>query len=69
MLPKDKVYHFAVCALLTLIHPCLAIGAAIGKEYGDKGAPGNHWCWWDLLADAVGVIVGVTIQWLIKTIL
>lgn len=37
----------------------LTAGLALGKEYGDKNATGNHWCWWDLLADLVGILVAV----------
>lgn len=59
---KDKRMHFAVCACLSLLCPMLAIGAALGKEYGDKHATGNHWCWLDLLADGIGVIVGSAIH-------
>lgn len=36
-------------------------GLALGKEYGDKKAVGNHWCWWDLLADAIGMLLGIAI--------
>ncbi len=64
-LEKDKVLHFAVCLVLAVIHPWLAVGAALGKEYGDKGAPGNHWCWWDLLADGAGALVGGIVHWII----
>lgn len=55
---KDKVMHLGVCLVLALVHPCLAIGAALGKEYGDYKAKGNHWCWWDLLADGIGTLIG-----------
>lgn len=30
-----------------------------GKEYGDSKAAGNHWCWWDILADLMGNIFGL----------
>ena len=59
---RDKRLHFAVCLLLAIISPMLAIGAALGKEYGDKHAKGNHWCWLDLLADALGTLVGTAIH-------
>ena len=65
MIPQDKIKHFAVCVILSLISPMLAVGASLGKEYGDKGAIGNHWCWWDLLADLIGIIVGGAIHLLI----
>nr|DAI97890.1 MAG TPA: putative periplasmic lipoprotein [Caudoviricetes sp.] len=52
----------------------LAAGLALGKEYGDKNAAGNHWCWWDLLADFCGILVAVlllvlsnvVLEWLLK---
>lgn len=74
---KDKVQHFGVCLITTLVMSCaawltsdnlqmgcaigisLSAGLALGKEYGDKNATGNHWCWWDLLADLCGILVGV----------
>lgn len=33
-----------------------AIG--VGKEYGDKCAPGNRWDWADIAADVAGSVVG-----------
>lgn len=39
----------------------LAVATGAGKEYGDSKAPGNHWCWWDLLADAIGATCGAAI--------
>lgn len=37
----------------------MAAGMSIGKEYGDSKAAGNHWCWWDILADYLGNICGL----------
>ena len=37
----------------------IAIG--IGKEYGDSKAIGNWWDWRDILADAIGAVVGACI--------
>lgn len=37
----------------------MAAGMSIGKEYGDSKAAGNHWCWWDILADYLGNILGL----------
>ena len=64
-IPKDKILHFAVCLIAAIIHPMLAIGLAIGKEYGDSKAPGNKWDWWDILADAIGIAVGSVVWFLI----
>lgn len=46
-----------VCGSIT--GTAFTAGLALGKEYGDKNATGNHWCWWDLLADLCGILVGV----------
>lgn len=69
---KDKTKHFAVCfataAALGIPGVWLAAGLALGKEYGDKNAAGNHWCWWDLLADALGIAAGYGCRWLLMKI-
>ena len=51
---KDKILHFLVCFVAAIFSPLFSLGLALGKEYGDSKAPGNHWCWWDILADAIG---------------
>lgn len=38
-----------------------AMGTGVGKEYGDKINPYNKWDWYDILADLIGTIVGITI--------
>ena len=73
---KDKVYHFLVNLALGLV--CiwdyglgigLGVGASLGKEYGDSKASGNKWDWWDILADALGLGVGVLLSWIIRKII
>ena len=34
------------------------MSAGFGKEYGDKNAPRNKWDWLDVVADAIGSLVG-----------
>ncbi len=67
MIGKDKLYHFSICAAVTLVigllHDPVAgalsgIFLGIGKEYGDHTSPGNIWSWGDLVADALGVVAG-----------
>lgn len=41
-----------------LIGFCCAMCTGIGKEYGDKLAPGNKWDWYDIIADALGALIG-----------
>ena len=66
---KDKVKHFSVCLALSVICPLLGIIAAIAKEAYDMKQNGNHWCWKDIVADAVGVAVGSIIHTLILLII
>lgn len=59
---RDKWMHAGVCLVAALVHPLFALGLALGKEYGDKKAAGNHWCWKDLVADAVGIAIGTGVR-------
>lgn len=73
---KDKWLHFLVnvgLALTGFVSYWLAIGlcvgASCGKEYGDSQATGNYWSWKDLIADALGMAVGLLIVWLVRSLL
>lgn len=41
-----------------------AIG--VGKEYGDSKAKGNKWDWKDIIADAIGALLGslIVLLWI-----
>lgn len=70
----DKWKHFgvnyAICAVGGSYGVALAVGASLGKEYGDKMAPGNKWDWMDILADICGIAAGylthIFITWVLK---
>lgn len=47
---SDKLKHCLVNLL---------VGLSLGKEYGDSKAPGNKWDWYDILADAIGIVTGL----------
>ena len=59
---KDKALHFGVCLVLAVICPIVAVVVAVAKEVHDDGTEGNHWCWKDILADAVGVVLGTVVH-------
>lgn len=59
---KDKVKHFGACLALSVICPLLGVIAAIAKEAYDMKQQGNHWCWKDIVADAVGVTLGSAVH-------
>ena len=74
-IPYDKFLHYLVNVLLGMfgiwyysLGIGLSVGASLGKEYGDSKATGNHWCWWDLLADALGLGTGLLISWGVRAI-
>lgn len=60
---SDKLKHMGVCFGVAVVSPEMAVGAAIGKEYGDYKARGNHWCWWDVFWDSVGIIAGSAVHY------
>ena len=45
-----------------------AMGAGLGKEYGDKVNPQNKWDWMDVLADTLGAIFGACAAMLLSSI-
>ncbi len=62
MIQKDKIYHIVACCILAMYRVDVAIVAAITKEYADSKSPNNKWDWLDILADVVGIIIGVLIR-------
>lgn len=64
---KDKLMHASVSLIISLYSTECAITAALAKEYGDKGNPSNHWCWNDIVADMVGVIIGTILRILVMS--
>lgn len=68
----DLFLHFGCCfvpSLFGLYGSVFAIGLGIGKEYGDSHAVGNKWDWLDILADVLGCVVGLGVNYLIKTMI
>lgn len=68
----DLFLHFGCCfapSLFGVIGAAFALGLGIGKEYGDSQALGNKWDWFDILADALGCVAGLGVNYLIKTMI
>lgn len=59
---QDKKKHFFICLILSIVCPIIAIIVAIGKEIYDSKQQGNHFCWKDIVADLVGIIIGSLIN-------
>ena len=59
---KDKVKHFGVCFVLAVICPIVAVVVAVAKEAYDHHTTGNHFCWKDVVADVVGVVLGTVVH-------
>ena len=66
---EDKLKHLIACFILSAINPWLAVGCAITKEWCDSNTSGNHWCWWDLLADTIGITIGTMVYCLLSKVL
>lgn len=66
---KDKALHFGVCFVLAAINPFIALLVAMGKELYDMEKPDNHFCWKDIVADAVGVALGSAVLFLLRYLL
>lgn len=63
----NSIKHFSICFILSLLGlygVSTAIGASLTKEYYDKKTYG-HWCWWDILFDTLGCILGYGTHYLI----
>lgn len=66
----DKVLHFETCFIvcigLSLLHPVIGVlvAATTGftKELYDSYGTGNGWCWYDIAADALGIIAALLIM-------
>lgn len=70
MIGVDKLYHFGISLLATLVLGWkFAAGLGLGKEVGDKLNPLSKWDWQDLLADALGILVGLIIRHLIAKVM
>lgn len=74
MITKDKIYHFAVSAILLVIFALLldvewslliVLALGILKELFDRYYKKKRFDWKDLFADAVGAVAGLWIATLI----
>lgn len=65
---RDKALHFGVCFVLAIISPIVAALVAIAKEVYDYHQDSNHFCWKDVVADAVGIALGTGIHILLRCI-
>ncbi len=64
----DKMMHFTASMIIALyasivmpiaVAAILALAVGLAKEWYDSRQEGNHWCWWDIAADASGIIVAI----------
>lgn len=62
----DYLLHFAVCFGLSVIGLWpLALSFGIIKEAWDSREGGSGWSWGDLVADGLGILVGLIIIFLV----
>lgn len=68
---RDKIYHLVVNVLMMLIIGIIfnivsaiivSILVSISKElYDEIYEDGSGWDWYDLIADAIGIVIGILI--------
>lgn len=63
----DKFKHFLICFVLSLYSTELALGCSVTKEWCDRmySDGSNHFCWYDLFCDLVGVVIGTMLRMII----
>lgn len=65
LIQSDKATHILLCYFITIILPwyfagaVLAFGLGLFKKYKDYTTPGHVASWWDMLANVVGITIGV----------
>lgn len=57
-------FKFPTSLLPAAIAFVTALAVGIAKEYRDRKQTGNHFCVWDLLADALGALAGAALTFL-----
>ena len=74
----DKQKHFMASLLITLwvglfFGAWWGVGASltagVGKEARDSRPGGTGWDWWDLAADGSGMVVGLAVLMIVKSLL
>lgn len=65
LLQSDKATHILLCYFITTILPwyfagaIVAFGLGLYKEYKDSTTPGHVASWWDMVANVVGITIGL----------
>jgi len=59
----DKVEHFGASLIATVLFDWkFAAGLGLGKEIGDYFNPNSKFSGWDLVADGIGIGVGLMVK-------
>lgn len=58
----NNFFGYVPGIVASLFGAVFAAGLSIGKEAGDKNNPGSGWSWGDLIADALGILVGLIVN-------
>lgn len=63
----NHLFGYTPALIASLFGAVFALGLSFGKEFGD--IPNSGWSWVDLVADGLGILIGLTISiltiWLI----
>lgn len=55
----NHFFGYVPALVASLFGAVFALGLSLGKESGDKNNPNSGWSWSDLIADALGILVGL----------
>lgn len=58
----NHFFGYVPALVASLFGAVFALGLSFGKEFGDKNNPNSGWSWGDLIADALGILVGLIIN-------
>ena len=64
----NHFFGYTPALIASLFGAVFALGLGIGKESGDKNNPNSGWSWGDLVADGLGILTGVVVNYLIISI-
>lgn len=65
LIDKNTIKHVCTSFAISLYSTEAAITVGLTKEYIDAHTKGNHWCWYDMGANLLGIALGTLIRVLV----
>ena len=58
----NRFFGYIPALVASFSGAAFALGLSLGKELGDKNNPKSGWSWGDLVADGLGIVLGILIN-------